>query len=240
MTEKLIAYHGEPLVKAKYQARFAAHRAADQVIQGTGFENGRGCFVGCTLDDYDHTRFPVELGWPEWLAHLADKIFEGIPREEAAQFGTDLLAAVPTGADLEPVRWRLAIARHERQIAALANNQEAYAEQVRDAIQGVIDYCKAQLAGTWAKTPRSVAEAAAWSAAKSAAEAARSAAKSAAWSAAWSAESVAWSAAWSAAESVEESVAWSAARSAAESEAWQWERDTLLALVRNTGSSNHD
>lgn len=25
------------------RARIAAHRAADEIVQGTGFENGRGC-----------------------------------------------------------------------------------------------------------------------------------------------------------------------------------------------------
>ena len=76
----MLAYHNDPAVKAKYTARFAAHRAADQVIQGIGFDNGRGCFVGCTLDNYDHSQFPVELGIPEWLAQLLDKIFEGLPK----------------------------------------------------------------------------------------------------------------------------------------------------------------
>ena len=100
----MLAYHNDPAVKAKYEARFAAHRAADEVIQGTGFDNGRGCFVGCTLDAYEHSRFPTELGWPLWLAHLADTIFEGVPEAEAPQFGTDLLAAVQPGVDLDAAR----------------------------------------------------------------------------------------------------------------------------------------
>lgn len=31
----LLAYHNDPTIKAKYVARFAAHRSADAVIQGT-------------------------------------------------------------------------------------------------------------------------------------------------------------------------------------------------------------
>lgn len=54
--ETLLSYHNDQAVKDKYVARFARHREMDQVIQGQGFENGRGCFVGCTLDAYDHSR----------------------------------------------------------------------------------------------------------------------------------------------------------------------------------------
>ena len=219
----MLSYHNDPVVKLKYQARFEAHRKADDVIQGTGYDNGRGCFVGCTLNKYDHSRFPVELGWPEWLARLADSIFEGIPKSEAPQFGTDLLDAVQIGKDLEPVKWHLAIARHKVQIERLKDNSEPYAEHVRNALQSVIVYCQSELTNT---ATEEMAESAARSAARSAAESARSAAESAAWSAwsAWSAAESTWSAR-SAAESAEST--WSA-RSAA----WQFERDTLLTILR--------
>ena len=35
----MLAYHNDPAVKAKYAERFAKHRAADELIQGTGFDN---------------------------------------------------------------------------------------------------------------------------------------------------------------------------------------------------------
>ena len=224
----MLSYHNDPAVKEKSQLRFAEHRAADSVIQGTGYENGRGCFVGCTLKRYDHSQFPIELGWPEWLARLADSIFEGIPKAEAPQFGTDLLAAVPVGVDLEPVRWMLAIARHRVQLERLKDNTEPYAEQVRDVLNGVIAHAEAMLGKTYESesaesAARSAARSAAESAARSAESAARSAAQSAAQSAARSAESAAWSA------------ARSAARSAAQSAAFQIERDTLLAVLRSLG-----
>ena len=62
-------------VKEKYLSRVVAHRKADNIIQGLGWEEGRGCAVGCTLENYDHWRYPIELGLPEWLAHLEDRIF---------------------------------------------------------------------------------------------------------------------------------------------------------------------
>lgn len=147
----MLSYLNDPAVKAKYQLRFENHRKMDQVIQGTGFDktSGRGCFVGCTLNGYDHSRFPVELGWPEWLARLADKIFEGISSAEAPQFGTDLLAAVPVGVDLENVQYKLAIARHTRQIERLADNPEPYAEQCRAALRQVTEFCENKISGTF-------------------------------------------------------------------------------------------
>ena len=136
----MLSYHNDPAIKQKYIARFAEHRGADEVIQGIGFDNGRGCLIGCTLDHYDHSRFPIELGWPEWMARWADKVFEGLPKSEAAQFGSDLLEAVPVGVDLDPVKHTLAIARLERCIARLVDNDEPYAVKVREAINIVIVY----------------------------------------------------------------------------------------------------
>ena len=200
----MLSYLNDPAVKAKYQARFAAHRVADEVIQGQGFENGRGCFVGCTLDAYEHERFPVELGWPKWLAHLADMIFEGVPKTEAAQFGTDLLEAVPVGVNLKPVRSRFLLTVQRRSLARIADNTNLSEPQIRAAIQAVINLLEKD----------EPAESAAWSAAKSAAESAAELA----------AESAEESAAWSAAESAEES--------AAESAEYKTMRDDLLAICR--------
>ena len=232
------AYHNDPAIKAKYVARFAAHRAADDVIQGQGFSDGRGCFVGCTLDAYDHARFPVELGWPEWLARLADTIFEGLPKDEAPQFGTDLLNAVPVGADLDVARDRFLLTVQRRNLDRLEGNSEPYANEVRAAVGAVI----ALLSGESPSAQLAEAAAQLAEAAAQLAEAARSA-EAAAWSAeaaAWSAaRAVAWSAwsAWSAARSAR-AVAWSA-ESAAESAAWSAEyetqRDDLLAVIRECG-----
>ena len=166
LEKPMLSYHNDPKVKAKYTERFAAHRAADEVIQGQGFDEGRGCFVGCTLDAYDHSRFPIELGWPEWLAQLADVIFEGIPKAEAPQFGTDLLAAVPIGVNLEPVRSRFLLTVQRRNLERIKDRTTPGADACITAVKAVIDLLEQDVA--------------AWSAAESAAE---SAARSAAWSA---------------------------------------------------------
>lgn len=172
----MLSYHNDPAIKAKYMARYAAHLAADEVIQRQGFKNGKGCFVGCTLDNYAHYQFPIELGWPEWLARLADTIFEGLVEKDAPQFGTLLLEAVPVGVDLEPVRTRFLLTVQRRNLLRMQSNTSPAADQVRAVIQQVIELLESN----------SPADASAWSAVESVAEAAALAAE-AAWSAAWSA-----------------------------------------------------
>lgn len=57
--KELISFHGDPAIKEKYIARIKAHAIADQIIQGTGFDEQtqKGCAVGCTLDKYSHVAY---------------------------------------------------------------------------------------------------------------------------------------------------------------------------------------
>jgi hypothetical protein len=163
------AFHGDEAVKQKYLARLKAHHEADEIIQGTGWENGHGCAVGCTLNRYNHSAYEDELGLPQWLARLEDKIFEGLPAGNAQRFAVDFLEAVPVGADVENVRWRLASQRHTRDRDRLLSNPEPYAKQCVAALDLVIAYCDSER-----KTEAEAAAAAAESAAAESAAAARS------------------------------------------------------------------
>src|SRR5216684_1861738 len=104
------AFHDNEAVKQKYLARLKAHHAADEIIQGTGFNGSHGCAVGCTLNNYDHLAYEHELGLPQWLA-------------------VDFLEAVPVGSNVEKVRWQLAILRHTQARDRLLSNKEPYAIQ---------------------------------------------------------------------------------------------------------------
>jgi hypothetical protein len=214
----LLSYHNDPKIKQKYIHRLSEHRRLEHLTQGVGWEteNGttKGCAVGCVLENYDHSLYPIELGLPEWLARLEDHLFEKLPKGEAEQFAVDFLAAIPVGKDIEPVRHRLAIIRQEAALVRLKDNTEPYAAECRNAINLVISYHNGCLQGAsseWA------ARSAAW-----AAESAEWAAWSAAEWATWAARSAEW-ATWSAAESAE----WSAARL----RYYQWEAATLLKLL---------
>ena len=103
---------GKPALKRKYINRMEAHRKADELVQGIGWEsNGRvrGCAVGCLFRAYDHTRGPKEIGVPENLLELEDGIFEGLPKKEALEWPVRFLSAIKVGSDLSLVFAKFAV-----------------------------------------------------------------------------------------------------------------------------------
>lgn len=159
------AFHNDPAVKAKYLNRVIAHAAADALIQGTGWNGSKGCAVGCTLEAYNHSRYPIELGLPEWLARLEDSIFEGLPVDEAMTWPQRFLEAIPVGADVEPVRHKLAILRLDRlielQTGLLGSGVDEAVTTVLAAIRQVRRCHEAEISGDICEVNF---ESAAWSA----------------------------------------------------------------------------
>lgn len=104
--EKMLSHHGSEEVKNKYLDRLKAHYAADEIIKGRYWENGKGCAVGCTIHSGKHADYETELGIPRFLARLEDGIFEGLPNSEAKEFPIKFLSAIPVGVDLSLVFYR--------------------------------------------------------------------------------------------------------------------------------------
>jgi hypothetical protein len=235
-TDPLRAFHGDQEVKDKLLARVTAHEKADAIVQGTYGRKVNGhyerCAVGCSVhdltqkqrkDDDLHSLYPELLGIPEWLAHLEDRIFEGLPKDKAGEWPRRFSDAIPVGADFGGLADRLAIRRLKEECLPLSGQ---WPESVRAEVVASIELTIAALEGKKSlesaeSAARSAAESAAWSAAESAAWSARSAAWSAARSAAESA--AAWSA-WLAESAAESAAAWSARSAAFEREA-----DRLIA-----------
>jgi hypothetical protein len=233
------AFFNEQSLKDKYVNRVIRHRELDSLSKGATGHNGKGCAVACTLDMvYDHSRYPTELGIPEWLARVEDALFEGMSLERSRKWPEVFLRSIPLGADCDKARVPFIIAileRNIRSIDACVFDKEANPEVARaasDTRSAVAEMIRCHREGLDLSAAKS-AEYAAWSAECSARSAAKSAAKSAVWSAecsamsaAWSAESAAKSAAWSAVWSAAKSAVWSAAKSAeyaAMSAAWSAE-----------------
>ena len=164
------------------------HREQDQYIKGEyGRMNGKfkGCSVGCLVYDInqkkgtkasygDHAFLAEQLGVPEFICHLQDRIFEGLPEPLNTEWTERLVSAIPVGVDLSPVLPRFLIRTLDRL-------PETDRKDVADSIKAVRDVLE-----NWAESGVVDVDAA-WSAARSA--------ESAAWSAesaAWSAESAAW------------------------------------------------
>lgn len=97
------AFHNDPRIKADLIAQLEAHYAADEIVKGKYWENGKGCAVGCCIHGDDHRLFPSLFGIPESIAHLMDGIFEGLPNEQAKEFPLSGINSIQVGADLTKV-----------------------------------------------------------------------------------------------------------------------------------------
>jgi len=113
-----LAFHGDKELQAKMLASVSAHVKADQVIQGEYGEgegkNFRGCFIGCTIHAHgngDATTFNSNegvfdaYGFPAPLTRICERIFEGLPAEDAPRFFEDVAKALKVGSDLSLVQW---------------------------------------------------------------------------------------------------------------------------------------
>lgn len=105
----MLSFHNDKSIKEKYIKRLEAHYAADEIIQGIYWENGRGCAVGCTIHSSDHFSYEKELGIPIILARLEDKIFENLPIMIAKEWPLRFLNAIPVGKDLSKIWPKFAI-----------------------------------------------------------------------------------------------------------------------------------
>jgi hypothetical protein len=249
------AYLDKPELKEAFVKEVEKHRKADAIVQGTyGEENGswRGCAVACSLrslailngeklhTEYsDHKEYETKLGIPQWLAHLEDTLFEGMPTNDAKKWPEQFAKAINVGADLQPVKYKFCaylMKENIDRVLALEISDELK-EQVVSAIRGVLSLHENALeTGMWDESAARSAESAAWSA-WSAAYAEKSAVWSAERSAAWSAESAAWSTARSTAENAArsaESAAESAWRSAESAAAWLKHSKELLKILKAT------
>ena len=103
------AYHGNPQVKRNVLARVRRHRAADEIIKGIYWEQGKGCAVGCTIHGDEHRKYERELGIPEVLAQVEDRLFESLPKRVAKDWPIQFLANIKAGANLEKVWPQLAL-----------------------------------------------------------------------------------------------------------------------------------
>ena len=100
------SFHADPAIKKKYLARVRAHQAADELIKGAYWENGKGCAIGCTIHSDEHEAYEIELGIPQMLAQLEDKIFEGSSNEWSKSWPGRFLESIPIGVDLSKVGWK--------------------------------------------------------------------------------------------------------------------------------------
>lgn len=230
-----LAYRNDPQLREHYLERMRAHAAADEIIQGTYWEHGRGCAVGCLMESAEpHERMEAELGIPQSLAYLADGIFEGLPAAQAKTFAVDFPTAIQAGADLSLVvnRFLIWLLQDLEQYAQEAPEVLACLHQVRDLHERVVAGGVAGgivSADEWAAASAAAegAARAAWAAARAAADVVRDAA----W-ATWDAASATGDATWGAAAAATRAATRDAARDAAEGAAEERQASKLLEALR--------
>lgn len=159
-----LAFHNDPALAAMVRAQVDAHTAADEIIQGHYWENGKGCFIGCLAHSNSADKVQELTGFPVMLTRIAENIFEGLDNVTAKGFPQAVIAAPPVGADLSLVSWQFlhwCVTDALRQYADPAT-QAACASAVRvltDKAQGQpVDAADAEYA---ARAARAAADAAA-------------------------------------------------------------------------------
>src|SRR5690349_7382454 len=114
------AFNNDDGLKRFVLDQLAAHREADRLVKGTYWEDGKGCAVGCTLEAVRlrcgkkiehgrHALYEPELGIPQALARLEDRIFENLPNEHSQRWPERFISAIAPGADLTLVWPRFAL-----------------------------------------------------------------------------------------------------------------------------------
>lgn len=136
MSDKtLVAFKGKAAVKEKYLARVQRHYDADEITQGIYWENGKGCAVGCTMEqggDGVHQAMEDTLGIPKELAYLEDRLFEELKNDDAKEFPLRFLKAIKPGADLSLVVAKFVVWQFEDEKYGLSaiekqiNNDEVF------------------------------------------------------------------------------------------------------------------
>jgi hypothetical protein len=101
-----IAFHNDPALAEMVRAQVDAHTAADEIVQGRYWENGKGCFIGCLAHSSDTDKVEALTGFPLMLTRIAEGIFEGLDNAAAKGFPQSVIAAPPVGADLSLVPWQ--------------------------------------------------------------------------------------------------------------------------------------
>ena len=131
MTTQL-AYNSDPARKAAILAAMRADIAADRLVKGQYWQDGKGCAIGCLVRGSSHDDAAALVRMPVELAGLFDAIFEGLPNGEAMAWPVQFLDAIEPGADLSLVwpRWAHWLLREE--VSAVAAHDPACAKTVAD------------------------------------------------------------------------------------------------------------
>jgi len=236
------AFRNDQQVKDLFVNRMIEHGKVDEIIQGTTWGEGRGCFIGCSFHEYAHSKFSSEGIGPVWLAKLADRIFEGLTREDSQKFAVEFYPAIPLGADLEKVKMPFLIFVVESTLDTFDHKKFPQTKNVIDGVlvelkKDKIDIQKLRKARAAAADAADAAAADAYAAAAAAYAFAYAAAAAAAYAAAGAGADAADAYAGAAADAAGDAAGAAAAAADARSKTYKKFADKLLELFRGLKGS---
>ncbi len=100
------AFNGEQSIKDAILSRIAEHREAGNIVRNVEWKDGKGGAAAVTVNAYKFDRFETELGIPNELGRIEDRIFDGLHKNDGEQFAVDFIEAIEPGADLSAVKYR--------------------------------------------------------------------------------------------------------------------------------------
>jgi len=86
-------------IKDELIAEAIQHREQDMLIKGEYWDGHKGCSVGCFVktNDDPHEKLAERSGMPEFMHHLQDTIFEGLPGATRLKWSERFFKAAPVG-----------------------------------------------------------------------------------------------------------------------------------------------
>ena len=103
--------------------------------------NTSDLLMGYELQNNTLNQASVKLGWPQWLTHETNEIYNGLPKPLNKQFGINLLTAIPVGVNLELLEFKTNINQCNRMLKLLSIYYDSYS----DKCTGELKYCTAYL-----------------------------------------------------------------------------------------------
>lgn len=117
----LKTWHNHTAVKQRFLELAKSHQVADLFVQGQWLRTDegkqgdlyRGCKFGCLLQTATNPlqNAELEMGLPLWLNSVTERIFEGLPPEEAILFPVQMIQAIPVGITTKEIyqKWAYAL-----------------------------------------------------------------------------------------------------------------------------------
>lgn len=93
------SFNGSHQAYEEWGKQLKYHAERDELIQGTGWDNGKGCFIGCSIHDYSHQKFAKLFDVPEAIPRLADMLFENTDEAEAREFALAIWESMQVAVD---------------------------------------------------------------------------------------------------------------------------------------------